>query len=225
MEVSPQQVTQQQIQAALAQGQRQGYPGISNLAKAFVAAWGEIPAVVEKDANNPHFGNDYATLEAVEKLVKPILAKHGLAFLQTPGAIEGERIEVVGLLLHESGEQIALRMHMPAGKLTAQAAGSAVTYARRYQLMAVFGLAPTDDDGEAASSPAPAPKAKKAKAEKSGSYADDKEALVEAINGFTGSVDELEKKIRPRVEELGDADVNGVYVEKRRQLKAAAKGK
>lgn len=223
MEVTQQQIAAAREQAAQVQAALARANGISNLAKAFVAAWGEIPAVVEKDASNPHFGNDYATLEAVEKLVKPILAKHNLAFLQTPGTIEGDKIEIIGLLIHESGERIELRMHMPAGKLTAQAAGSAVTYARRYQLMAVFGLAPTDDDGEAASAPAPAPK--KAKKTEKAESSDEASALIEAINEFTGSYDELEKQIRPRVEKLQDADVNGVYVEKRRQLKAAAKGK
>jgi len=220
---------QAQLQAALANAQR---TGVSNLAKAFVAAWGEIPAVVEKDANNPHFGNDYATLEAVRKLVKPILAKHELAFIQSPGAIDGDKIEILGVLIHSSGERIELRMQMPlGGKLTAQTAGSATTYACRYQLMAVFGIAPTDDDGEAASAPTPksekaAPKktAKKTDAEEetteiSADAEKEKQNLLANINAFTGTPDALSEKLKARVEALGDAEVNKAYVAKRRALK------
>lgn len=198
--------------------------GLSNLARAYVAAWGEIGAGVVKDANNSHFGNDYATLEAVLKVAKPVLAKHKLAFLQSPGELVGDRIEVIGLLIHESGEQVVCKTAMPyGGKATAQAVGSATTYARRYQLMAVFGLAPVDDDGEAASSPTPAPTRKKSKKKADDeSYAERKSALEDAISSAT-SVDKLEKEIRPLVEELADGDLNAVYIEKRRQLKAAAK--
>lgn len=193
----------------------------SSLAKAYVAAWAEIGAGVMKDANNPHFGNDYATLEAVETLVKPVLARHGLAFLQTPGAIDGDKIEIVGLLIHSSGESITCKMQMPlGGKVTAQSAGSAITYARRYQLMAVFGLAPVDDDGEAASTPAPAPK-KPAKAPKAEGYAAQRDAVIKAIENFKGTYDEMEEQLRPQVADLGDEEVNKAYVDKRRQVKAA----
>lgn len=207
-----------QLQQALANAQRQG---ISNLAKAFVAAWGEIPAVVEKDAQNPHFGSDYATLEAVQKIVKPVLRKHELAFLQTPGAIDANgNITVTGVLLHSSGERLELTMQMPIGKASAQAAGSATTYARRYQLMAVFGIAPTDDDGEAASAPAPAKaKAKKAEKTEEPTYAEGKEELLAAIEAFSGSADDLSKQFKAQVESLADAEVNKAYVAKRRALK------
>jgi hypothetical protein len=48
------------------------------------------------------------------------------------------------------------RLHVPASKQDAQGYGSALTYARRYSLMAACGIAPEDDDGNAASRRAPA---------------------------------------------------------------------
>jgi hypothetical protein len=228
----------------LAQTQRGGLP---NLAKALVAAFSEIPAGVVKDANNPHFGNDYATLEAVETLIKPILSKNKLAFIQTPGRIVGETIEITGMLIHESGEHLIFQTAMAVskqrskkggdedgGKLTAQAVGSAITYGRRYQLMAVFGLAPVDDDGEAASGSDYEPREprrtrkvtqKEQDDAAEGTYARRKEALKEAIEKFEGTADELSDKFKAQVEEFADPDLNEAYVEKRRQLKAAAKGK
>lgn len=203
------------------------HSGMSNLAKSFTKAWGEIGAGVVKDANNPHFDNDYASLSAVTALVKPILAKHDLAFLQTPGQVTGDHIEIIGLLIHSSGESITFKTAIPlGGKVTAQSAGSAITYGRRYQLLAVFGLAPVDDDGNAASAPVAAKKTKAKEPEaEDETYADRKAVVETAISGFKGTADELEKTVRPRVEDLGDEDVNKQYVEKRRQLKAAAKGK
>lgn len=213
---------QQVVAAAMAKANS---AGLANLSKAYVAAWAEIGTGVAKDANNPHFGNDYATLEAVEKVVKPALAKHGLAFLQTPGPIDAVgNIEIVGLLVHESGEILPLRMNIPlGGKATAQSAGSAITYGRRYQLMAVFGLAPTDDDGQAASEPPPkatksTPRAKADDAEESGGYAARRDQLIADIKGFDGTADQLSETIKPRVEEMADAEVNAVYVARRRAL-------
>jgi hypothetical protein len=74
------------------------------------------------------------------------------------------------VFIHESGEQISAgKLHVPASKQDAQGYGSALTYARRYALMAACGIAPEDDDGNAATRPKqaekpvekPAPKAEK----------------------------------------------------------------
>jgi hypothetical protein len=214
---------EQMMRALMSQGGPQR-PELADLAKAYVAAWGELGTGVIKDANNPHFGNDYATLESCLKTIKPVFAKHDLAILQAPGKIEGDKVVVTTMLLHASGQSIAISTDMPlGGKVTAQAAGSAITYARRYQLQAIAGVAPTDDDGEAASAQQAAPK--RAKTEKAAnetkpdSYADSVESVLAKIEAHTGTVDEMEKTIRPLVEELGDAKVNDAYVAKRRALK------
>lgn len=125
------------------------------LAAAYVKAWGAVRHVV-KDANNPHFGSDYATLEATMNAIRGPFADNGLALMQAPGSMNeaGDRIRVKWWLFHESGQLIADVTELPIGnKSTAQAAGSAITYARRYQAMALAGIAPKDDDGNEASAP------------------------------------------------------------------------
>lgn len=206
--------------------------GSAALARAYVAAWAEVGVDVEKDANNPHFGNDYATLKATLKKLKPIFAKHKLAILQTPGKIEGDKISITTMLVHESGQVLAFESQMPmGGKSTAQAGGSATTYAKRYVLKSIGGLADSDDDGEEASAPASKSTPRKSRAAAKDAddgdqmedarkdYAARAEALIETINGFEGTYDELEKQVRPQVEEMGDEKINKVYVEKRRALK------
>ena len=62
------------------------------------------------------------------------------------------------IFLHESGESLTTgKLHVPAVKQDAQGYGSALTYARRYSLMAACGIAPEDDDGNAASKSSPKP--------------------------------------------------------------------
>lgn len=193
--------------------------GIPELAAAYVAAWGELPVGVQKDAENPHFGNEYATLEAHLKLIKPVFARHGLAIMQTPGTITDGNMALTTILLHKSGQSIAVTSQVPlGGKLTAQSMGSGATYGSRYVLRGIGGLAATDDDGEAASA-APEPARAKTKAAKAPSYADQADGLIADIEKFAGTVDELEKSLRPRVEELGDSKVNAAYITKRRALK------
>ncbi len=195
--------------------------GLTNLAPAYVKAWGEIGTGVVKDRNNPHFNSEYATLHATLEAGKAILAANGLALLQAPGRVTEGSIEVVGLLLHKSGESVSFTTVVPlGGKLTAQSVGSAITYGRRYQALAVFGLAPVDDDGNEASQPASAPKRGAAKtAPANDTYAGNRDELVATIEGFTGTYDEFEKDIRPRVEDLGDAEVNKQFLAKRKTLK------
>ncbi len=106
---------------------------------------------VKRDAKNPHFRSNYATLENVIDTARPVLQECGVMFTQAPGAIVDGSLEVTTRLTHpESGEWIQSAMHMPLGKRDPQGAGSALTYALRYSLMAMLGLPPTDDDGEAA---------------------------------------------------------------------------
>lgn len=100
---------------------------------------------VKKNAENPFTKSEYADLEAVLKVIRPILAKNKLALIQFP-SFEGENVGVVSRLLHESGEWFEETTSV--GKLIAdpQKVGSAITYLRRYSAMAICGIAPEDDD-------------------------------------------------------------------------------
>ena len=61
-------------------------------------------------------------------------------------------VTVETVFVHESGEMMECgKLHVPASKQDPQGYGSALTYARRYSLMAAAGIAPEDDDGNAAS--------------------------------------------------------------------------
>lgn len=126
----------------------------AEMAAAMVSAWAEIGAGVVRNARNPHLGNSYADLGAVCELVKPVLGRHGLAWIQCPTTIQDNNVIVTAMLLHSSGGHVNYATSVPLGdKRTAQVLGSAITYGRKYQMKAVFGLADKDDDGEAASRP------------------------------------------------------------------------
>jgi hypothetical protein len=115
---------------------------------AIVAAYSELGHVA-KDATGHHGG--YATIGSVLDTVKPILKKHGLAVLQMCGDSEPGFVTVTTLLVHESGEfQADAGLRMPAPN-DPQKVGSAISYARRYGLMTMMGLAALDDDGQSAS--------------------------------------------------------------------------
>lgn len=122
----------------------------TNIIPALVKAQGSIGSRVLKDAKNPHFKSDYATLQQVMSQVMDHLAENGLFMTQEPTEAAGG-VYVATHIVHTSGEWISFdAIYMPAPKQDAQGYGSAITYARRYALMPVFGLAPADDDGNAA---------------------------------------------------------------------------
>jgi len=110
-----------------------------------------------KTSTNPHFKSRYADLSACVEAVIDGLNEAGIAMMQvTHDCDNGVIVET--MFIHESGETLSAgRLHVPAIKQDAQAYGSALTYARRYSLMAACGIAPEDDDGNATKkAPAPA---------------------------------------------------------------------
>jgi len=113
-----------------------------------------------KDKTNPAFRSKYADLGACIDAVEDALLANGIALLQeTFDDSTGVTVETV--FLHESGESLRCgKLHVPAAKQDPQGYGSALTYARRYSLMAACGIAPEDDDGNAASKPATKPATK-----------------------------------------------------------------
>jgi hypothetical protein len=104
---------------------------------------------VKKGADNPFFKSKYANLESVIEAAHDALSANGLAVMQGPGPMDGNCITLTTRLVHESGEWIETDFSLPAGKMDPQAAGSAITYARRYSLMAMLNMPAVDDDGEA----------------------------------------------------------------------------
>lgn len=109
-----------------------------------------------KTNTNPHFRSKYADLSACVEAVIDALNAEGIAMVQrTAPSDSGVIVETV--FIHESGESMSSgQLHVPAAKHDPQGFGSALTYARRYSLMAACGIAPEDDDGNAASKPRPA---------------------------------------------------------------------
>jgi hypothetical protein len=108
-----------------------------------------------KSSTNPHFRSKYADLAACVEAVVDALNDNGIALMQQFHESD-KGVIVETLFIHESGEQISGgRLFVPAVKLDAQGIGSCATYARRYSLLAATGLAPEDDDGNAASKSTP----------------------------------------------------------------------
>lgn len=123
---------------------------MQKIATALVKAQREFSPAL-KCATNPRFRSKYADLAACLEAVQDPLNNNGIALLQvTHDDTSGVTVET--LFIHESGEQISGgKLHVPASKQDPQGYGSALTYARRYSLLAACGIAPEDDDGNAAS--------------------------------------------------------------------------
>ncbi len=119
---------------------------IKALAAALKEAQKEMGGAV-KDSQNPFYKSNYADLTAVLKTIKEPLAKHGFSFCQFPISDE-HGVGVCTRLMHISGEWIENEFVLPLTKQDAQAAGAAITYARRYALASITGIPQVDDDAE-----------------------------------------------------------------------------
>ena len=126
---------------------------------AMAKAFPEIEGAT-KTSENPAFKRDgkalkYADLASVSEAIKPALSAHGLFYVQvTHERPNGVCVETI--LGHSGGEQMSLGLlFMPVSKNDAHGYGSALSYARRYGLMAAFGVCPEEDDGNAATAAAP----------------------------------------------------------------------
>lgn len=126
---------------------------VKGIYSALAAAQMEMgPAL--KDSTNPAFKSKYADLASVMAAAMPALNKHGICVIQPICDEDGKRY-VKTVLAHEGGETLDCRVELIVAKNDMQGYGSAVTYARRYGLMAMAGIAPEDDDGNAAVVAAP----------------------------------------------------------------------
>lgn len=130
---------------------------MKELSLAMALAFAKIEGAI-KGKTNPAFRSKYADLAAVVDAIKPALSEHGLWFRQISHPADGG-VCVETVIHHASGESLACGpLFLPASKQDAQGFGSAMTYARRYSLMAAFGVPAEDDDGNGAVQSRPEPK-------------------------------------------------------------------
>jgi hypothetical protein len=127
-----------------------------NINAALAAAQAEMGRA-KKDTENPHFKKSYADLASVMDACMGPLSKHGISVVQ-PTFDEGDQLYVKTILSHGASDtHLECRVPLMLAKRDMQGYGSAVTYARRYGLMGMAGIAADDDDGNAAAASGPAP--------------------------------------------------------------------
>jgi hypothetical protein len=117
---------------------------IAKLAAAVTKAVAELKNP-PKDAINPYYNSKYADLATVRDAVLPVLARHDLAVLQLPCELDGAAA-LTSLLTHTSGEWVETTIKLRPVRNDPQGVGSALTYARRYALQSIAGVAAEDDD-------------------------------------------------------------------------------
>ena len=122
---------------------------INHLALALSKAQGKFKGVVYNKIN-PHFKTKYADLEAYLQACREELEKNELSFVQTFSC--NERIEIITLLMHSSGQYIESILTITNKDVAPQELGKFITYMRRYSIASMLGIAPCeeDDDGNAA---------------------------------------------------------------------------
>lgn len=139
---------------------------MKEISQAFLAAQSQFAPAI-KNSLNPHLRSKYADLSACIEAVIDALHANGISLMQKTHPWEGG-VAIETIFMHESGQTLSGGvLNVPSTKQDPQGFGSAITYARRYSLMAACGIAPEDDDGEKASQPPPANKPKAVRAAKS----------------------------------------------------------
>ncbi len=131
---------------------------VNELATALAKAQGQITGAL-KDSANPFFKSKYADLAACWDACRRQLSENGLSVIQTTRVTESG-VVVVTTLAHSSGQWVRGELPVKAKDDGPQAQGSGITYARRYALAAIVGLAQIDDDAEAAQGRVTPPEAK-----------------------------------------------------------------
>lgn len=132
-------------------------PEIKDLAAALVKVQAKLEGA-KKDAAAIIPGQKprtYADLASVWDAIREPLTQNDLCIVQFPRTA-GQGVEIETTLMHgKTGQFMSDVLWVPCGKHDAQGVGSAITYGRRYALMAVVGVCPVDDDGAAAVASAP----------------------------------------------------------------------
>jgi hypothetical protein len=126
-------------------------PTTAALAAALAKVQAQLPklerdrTVTVQQKNGDTYSYSYATLANLSETVLPLLASHGLSFVAMPGAGSDGKMCVRYQLLHESGESLAGEFPI-SGEGGIQMIGGRITYARRYCLAALVGVAADEDD-------------------------------------------------------------------------------
>jgi len=122
---------------------------LGEIAGALAAVQGEIRDAYKGKEGH---GYNYADLASILEIARPLCSKHGIAIYQHPydPGVPG-RVGIETMLLHKSGEWIRRGYSLPAEPPNkrmnpSQATGCGITYARRYALAAVVGIAQHDND-------------------------------------------------------------------------------
>lgn len=128
-------------------------PPTQNLAEALAIVQASIPEVIKAEEGKVEkdgkflYKYSYADLGAVTRAILPRLGAVGLSWITMPTMVDGKFV-LVYRLMHASGDFLEGTYPLPAGQ-SPQQTGSAITYARRYCLCSVTGVAPADDDDAA----------------------------------------------------------------------------
>ncbi len=123
---------------------------MSLISKLFAVA-NKVPAI-QKNSINPHFGNTYVSLDRVLETVLPVLAEDNLMLMQWPTNVSGVPALRTVIYDIETEESMEDTMMLVLERDNPQGQGSALTYAKRYAILSIFGLtADEDDDGQKAS--------------------------------------------------------------------------
>ena len=135
---------------------------IDKLAEALSLFLGEVQ---DAHRNQKAHNYNYADLSQILDICRPLLCKYKLSVAQLPVECSGELVKLQTKLMHISGQwlesEIALPVDFGRGMSKAQSIGSVITYARRYALAAMLGIAQTDDDAAPPSQPIKVPEPKK----------------------------------------------------------------
>ncbi len=188
---------------------------MNNIAAAFINAKKQFAPALKKSLN-PHYRSQYADLATCIEAVDDSFLNNGIVMYQeTFQDDSGVTVETV--LLHESGEVIRCgKLHVPAAKLDPPGYGSALTYARRYSLMAACGIAAEDDDGRSAEKKDEAPEPSKEEIEEAVKIL--RAASVKGMKEFTKSVNEIQSAIKAKM----DPNLKKELAAKAREIDAAA---
>lgn len=171
---------------------------LNELAAALSKAQGQIEGA-KKDSANPFFKSKYADLASVWEACRKPLTENGLSIIQCPEESENG-IAIETMLLHSSGQWKSSRYSMPVSKIDAQAVGSAITYGRRYALAAMVGVAPEDDDGNAAAKGKPEEKTKSEKKTTQDPYPETE--WIKKATKWRESIESGEKKAQALIDYL-----------------------
>lgn len=117
-----------------------------DLYAAFIKAQSQMGGAV-KDSKNPFFKTSYADLTSVIKAIKEPFASNDLGYIQFPIGKDGY-MGIYTKIIHSSGQWLESEFSIPLSKVDPQAAGSVLTYFRRYSLQAMVGIPSVDDDAQ-----------------------------------------------------------------------------